>query len=122
MTTNFRWHGDRAIKEIKSVVEIGLRDMAADITKRAKENANQPKGSESQPQVQTGTLRRSITFDIVKEKDAVIAKVGIIKGKGEGDEPLEYAPGLEFVTDKHPPYPFLFPAAVEITKDARKYF
>lgn len=118
----FNWHGDRAKKEIKSVVEIGLRDMAADITKRAKENVNQPKGSDQHPQVQTGTLRRAITFDIVKERDAVIAKIGIMKGKGEGDKALVYAAPLEFGTDRHPPYPYLFPAAVEITKDAKKYF
>ena len=118
----YKSYKDRAKKEIKSVVEIGLRDMAADIVKLAQSNANQPKGSGLHPQVQTGTLRRSITMDIVKEKDKVIAKVGIMKGKGEGDKALEYAEDLEFGTDRHPPYPFLFPAATEITSNAKRYF
>ncbi len=118
----FKWYGDRAEKEVKSVVEIGLRDMAADIVKQAKENANQPQGSGQHPQVQTGTLRRSITMDMVKERDMVIAKVGIMKGKGEGDKALEYAEGLEFGTNKHGPYPYLYPAARKITAKAKEYF
>ncbi len=118
----FKWHGDQAKKEIKSVMEIGLRDMAADVVKQAKANANQPKGSGLHPQVQTGTLRRAITMDIVKEKGAIIAKVGIMKGKGEGDKALEYAADVEFGTNRHPPYPYLYPAAAEITAHAKRYF
>ena len=96
--------------------------MAADAVKQAKANANQPKGSGLHPQVQTGTLRRSITFDIVKEKEAVIAKVGIMRGKLEGDEALEYAMDVEFGTHSHPPYPYLYPAVAEITSHAKRYF
>ena len=116
----YKWHGDKAEDMVFGVVEKGLKDMAADIVKQAKENANQR--PPEHPQVQTGTLRRSITMDMVKEGDKTIAKVGIMKGKGEGDVALEYAPGLEFGTDRHPPYPFLFPAAKEITRKAKDYF
>uniref|UniRef100_A0A6M3KVZ1 Putative tail protein n=1 Tax=viral metagenome TaxID=1070528 RepID=A0A6M3KVZ1_9ZZZZ len=119
---SFNWYGEEAKKQIYSVVEIGLRNMAADVVKQAKDNANQPQGSGSHPQVQTGTLRRSITMDMVKEGDAIYAKVGIMKGKEQGDMALEYAQGLEFGTATHPPYPYLYPAAAQITKNARKYF
>ena len=116
----YKWYGDRAKKEVMSITEKGLRDMAIDVVKQAKENANQaPPGH---PQVQSGTMRRSITMDIVKEAEKVIAKVGIMKGKLEGDEALIYAPMVEFGTSRHPPYPFLFPAAEEITKRAKDYF
>jgi len=116
----YKWYGDKAEKEVKSVMEIGLRDMAADVVKQAKENANQsPPGH---PQVQTGTLRRAITMDIVKDAGKVIAKVGIMKGISEGDEALEYAEELELGNDRHPPYPYLYPAAVQITRKAKDYF
>ena len=119
---NFKWYGDRAKKQILNVVEVGLRDMGSDIVKQAKENANQPQGSGRHPQVQTGTLRRSITMDMVKEKGQTIVKVGIMKGMGEGDKALEYAAPLELGTDRHPPYPYLFPAAKLITGRAKRYF
>jgi len=116
----YKWYGDKAEKEVKSVMEIGLRDMAADVVKQAQENANQsPPGH---PQVQTGTLRRAITMDIVKDAGKVIAKVGIMKGISEGDEALEYAEELELGNDRHPPYPYLYPAAVQITRKAKDYF
>jgi len=117
---SYKWYGDKAKKSIFSLVEKGLKDMAIDVVKQAKDNANQsPPGH---PQVQTGTLRRSITFDIVKDEGKVIAKVGIMRGVSEGDKALEYAPGLEFGTDRHPPYPFLYPAARAITRKAKEYF
>lgn len=132
-----KWYGDEAKKEVKSIVEKGLLDMAIDITKQAKANTNQPQGSSKHPQVQTGTLRRSITLDMVKEGDKIIAKVGIMTaaeefgggGSNEGtgakyDPPhaLEYAAKLEFGIGLPKPYPFLFPAAVKITKRAKDYF
>lgn len=116
----YKWYGDKAKQTVFGLVEKGLKDMATDIVKQAKDNANQaPPGH---PQVQTGTLRRSITMDMEKDEGKVIAKVGIIKGISEGDEALEYAPGLEFGTDRHPPYPFLYPAVVQITRKSKDYF
>ena len=116
----YKWHGDKAKDMVAHVVENGLKDMATDVVKQAKSNANQsPPGH---PQVQTGTLRRSIIMDMITEKGRAIAKVGIMRGKEQGDVALEYAPGLEFGTDRHPPYPFLYPAAMEITRRAKDYF
>jgi len=118
---NYKWYGAKAKKKIESVVFSGIRDLAVETVKRAKENASQPKGSELHPQRQTGTLVRSITFDIVKEANDIIAKVGIIKGISEGDEALEYAADVEFGTDTHPPYPYLYPAAAEVTRRVKEY-
>ena len=118
----YRAYSDKAKKQILNVVEVGLRDMGADIVKQAQENANQPKGSGLHPQVQTGTLRRSITMDMVKERGMTVVKVGIMKGTADGDKALEYAADLEFGTDRHPPYPYLYPAAAEITGKAKRYF
>jgi len=116
----FKWYGERAKKQIGDLTLKAITNMAADSVKQAKENANrQPP---EHPQVQTGTLRRSITMDIIKEAQRVIAKVGIMRGKGEGDAALEYAEGLEFGTDRHPPYPYLFPAVELITKRVKDYF
>jgi len=120
MASSNKWYGDRAEKKVMSVVEKGIRDMAADAVKQAQVNANQ--APPKHPQVQTGTMRRSITLDVESTRDKVIAKVGIMKGKGEGDKALEYAPGIEFGTERHPPYPFLFPAVKEITDNAKRYF
>ena len=92
--------------------------MAADGAKQAKDNANQP--PPGHPQVQTGTLRRAITMDVDEGK--LIAKIGIMKGSEKMDEALEYAEGLELGTDRHPPYPYLFPAAEAVTKRAKDYF
>jgi len=116
----YKWHGDKAIKQIKAKVVDGLIGMAADGVKLAKANASQPKGSGSHPQRQTGTLVRAITMDMDESK--LEAKIGIMKGKEGGDEALEYAAPLELGTDRHPPYPYLFPAAEFITKKARDYF
>lgn len=118
----FKWYGDRAKKQVFSVVEKGLKDMAADSVKLAKANASQPQGGASHPQRQTGTLVRAIIMDIVKEKGSVIAKVGIMKGSEDMDTALEYAAPLEFGTDRHPPYPYLYPAVFEITRKAKDYF
>ncbi len=118
----YKWYGDKAKKQILNVVEVGLRDMGADIVKLAKANASQPQGSGKHPQVQTGTLRRAITMDMIKEKGQTVVKVGIMKGTADGDEALEYAAPLELGTDRHPPYPYLFPAAKEITSKAKRYF
>ena len=116
----FKWRGEEAKKLIHDLTVKAITNMAADSVKQAKENTNQvpPK----HPQVQTGTLRRSITMAIEKMKDQVIAKVGIMRGKEGGDVALEYAEGLEFGTDRHPPYPDLFPAVELITKRAKDYF
>ena len=119
---SFKWYGEEAKKQIFGIMEKGLLDMGADIVKQAKANANQPQGSSKHPQVQTGTLRRAITMDIVKERGKTIVKVGIMKGKGEGDKALEYAAPLELGTDRHPPYPYLFPAAKLITSKSKRYF
>ena len=116
----FKWYGERAKMQVFNKVESAITNMASDSVKQAKENANrQPP---EHPQVQTGTLRRSITMDIIKEAQRIIAKVGVMRGKGEGDAALEYAEGLEFGTDRHPPYPYLFPAVELITKRVKDYF
>ena len=97
-----------------------LTHMAADAVKQAIANASQPKGSGKHPQRQSSTLVRSITLDVDRSK--LEAKVGIMKGRGEGDKALEYAAGLEFGTAIHPPYPFLFPAVEQVTQKAKDYF
>ena len=118
----FKWYGERAKKQIGDLTLKAITGMASDSVKQAKDNANQPKGSGQHPQVQTGTLRRAITMDIIKEAQRIIAKVGIMRGKEGGDAALEYAEGLEFGTDRHPPYPYLFPAVELITKRVKDYF
>lgn len=118
----YRSHSGRAKKQILNVVEVGLRDMGADIVKQAISNASQSKGSSSHPQRQTGTLVRSITMDMIQEKGQTVVKVGVMKGTAESDKALVYAAPLEFGTDRHPPYPYLYPAAAEITSKARNYF
>ncbi len=118
----FKWYGERAKMQVFSKVESAITNMAADSVKQAIANASQTKGSDQHPQRQTGTLVRSITMDIIKEAQRVIAKVGIMRGKGEGDAALEYAEGLEFGTDRYPPYPYLFPAVELITKRVKEYF
>ncbi len=121
MTTNFKWHGDRAKKQIFSVVEKGLKDMGADSVKQAIANFHPP-DSESHPRRITSTLVRAIIFDLIKEKGEVIVKVGIMKGSDKMDEALEYAEPLELGTDRHPPYPYLLPAVFQITRKAKDYF
>ena len=114
----YKSYAAREIKKVKDKLGSQLTDMAGDIVKQAQENANQT--APSHPQVQTGTLRRSILMDV--DKDKLEAKVGIMKGKGEGDKALEYAEELELGSVSHPPYPYLFPAAEMITKKAKDYF
>ena len=116
----YRWYGEQAKKMITDKVVKGLTGMAADGVKLAKANASQPKGSDRHPQRQTGTLVRAITLDI--DMRALVAKIGIMKGSEGGDEALVYAEMLELGTSRHPPYPYLYPAAAEVTKNVRKYF
>ena len=116
----YKWYGDKAKKQIKDVVIKGLTGMAADGVKQAKANASQPKGSDKHPQRQTGTLVRAITMDVDEGK--LEAKIGIMKGSENADEALEYAEPLEMGTSRHPPYPYLFPAAEQVTKRAKEYF
>ena len=116
----FRWYGDKAAKQIRGVVVKGLTRMAVEGVKLAKANASQPKGGDRHPQRQTGTLVRSITLDVDERK--MVAKIGIMKGIAGGDEALEYAADLEFGTNKHPPYPYLYPAAEAVTRKAKDYF
>ena len=99
--------------EIRARVTRNMATLCADIVKQAQDNANQaPPGH---PQVQSGTMRRSITMDVKTEGADIVGYVGIMRGKGEGSKALEYAPFIEFGTSRMPPYPFLFPA-VEIYK------
>lgn len=123
----YKSYADREKKNLRDKTARQLTDMASDIVKLAQENANQ--APPKHPQVQTGTLRRSITMDVDKSK--LEAKVGIMAGKGKGDKALEYAPRIEFGfvgTDSRgrhfnqPPYPFLFPAVEAIIKKAKSYF
>ena len=114
----YKSYADREKKNLKDKVAGQLLDICIDITKQAQDNANQ--APPKHPQVQTGTLRRSITLDVDKKK--LEGKVGIMKGSEKADEALVYAPMLEFGTSRMPPYPFLFPAAELITKKAKDYF
>ena len=95
-------------KEIRDKVWDGMVDLLASITEESKRNADQT--APEHPQVQTGTMRRAITLDLKKKGDSYEGKVGIMKGKEGGDEALEYAEDIEFGTQYHPPYPFLYPA------------
>ena len=106
-------------------------DMAVDMVKEAKANANQPKGSSKHPQVQTGTLRRAITLDVKRSRNKIVALVGIMKGKEQGDKALVYARRIEFgfmgsdSLGRHfaqPPYPFLYPAVKAVARRAKDYF
>ena len=115
---SYKWYGDRAKKLINDVVLRGITGMAADSVKQAKSNANQ--APPLHPQVQSGTLRRAITMDVDASK--LEAKVGIMQGKEEGDEALEYAESLELGNERHPPYPYLYPAVELITNNPRGYF
>lgn len=110
MTANYKWYGDKALGSILQQSYDGMVDIAMSITKEAKRNANQPKGSDQHPQVKTGTMRRSITFDVKRKGKDIEAKVGIMSGKKKGAKALEYAADIEFGAQHHPPYPFLFPA------------
>jgi len=123
MTSEYKSYADREKKRLKDKIAGQLTDICIDIVKQAQENANQ--ASPKHPQVQTGTLRRSITMDV--DKDKLEGKVGIMQGA----EALIYAPRIEFGftgTDSkgrhfnQPPYPFLFPAVEVVTKKAKSYF
>lgn len=115
---SYKSYADSVKKGLKDKVGGQLVDICADIVKQAQENANQ--APPKHPQVQTGTLRRSITLDVDKKK--LEGKVGIMKGKLEGDKALIYAPFVEFGSATRPPYPYLFPAAEAVTKKAKDYF
>ena len=122
MTSEFRWYGERAKKQIHTKIVRGLTGMAADTVKLAIANASQPKGGASHPQRQTSTLVRALTMDV--DERNLTAKVGIIRGSADADEALVYAEPLELgsADGTRPPYPYLFPAAETITKRAREYF
>ncbi len=117
-----KWYGDKAKKQIDDLTMKAVTGMAADSVKQAKANASQPKGSAQHPQRQTGTLVRAIIMDVFREVNRIIAKVGIMKSSESAAEALEYAEPLEFGTNRHPPYPYLFPAVELITKKAKEYF
>jgi len=114
----YKSYVEREKKKVHDKIAGQLTTLCADVVKQAQENANQ--APPRHPQVQTGTLRRSITLDINRKK--LEGKVGIMSGKEKGDEALVYAPFLEFGTARMPPYPFLFPAAEAVTKKAKDYF
>ena len=98
----------------------GMVDLCSSITREAKDNATAtPPGH---PQVQTGTLRRSITMDVKKERGDIEGKVGIISGKEQGDKALVYAPFVELGTKYHSPYPYLLPAAEAHKSKAAGFF
>ncbi len=120
MTSKNKWHSRtrQARDKVEDNVGDQLTNMASDIVKLAQENANAR--PPAHPQVQSGTMWRSITMDVDRRK--LTAKVGIMQGTKDGDEALVYAPFVEFGTARHPPYPFLFPAAEFITKRAKRYF
>lgn len=67
--------------------------------------AQRPRGLPGPPLKRTGTLQRSVQFDVAKEPDRVYGRVGFAKGS-----PASYAEYLEFGTRKMPAYPFLRPA------------
>lgn len=114
----YKSYAGREKNRLKDKVGGQLVDICVAIVKQAQANANQsPPGH---PQVVSGTLRRSITLDVDKNK--LEGKVGIMKGKLEGDKALVYAPFVEFGSATRPPYPYLFPAAEEVTKKAGQYF
>ena len=122
MTSEFRWYGERAKRQVHTKVVRGLTGMAADSVKLAISNASQPKGSGQHPQRITSTLVRAITMDVDERK--LEAKVGIMRGSSDADEALVYAEPLELgsADGTRPPYPYLFPAVETITKRAREYF
>jgi len=95
-------------KEVEDKLFKGMVNVCSSITTEAKENARAT--PPAHPQVQTGTLRRSITLDVTRTK-GIEGKVGIMSGKEAGDEALVYAPYVELGTRHHPPYPYLLPAA-----------
>lgn len=82
--------------EIKNVITKG----ALMVEREAKLNVTgrMPVGH---PVVQTGRLRASITHLIGIEKKMLIGKIGTV---------VEYAPYLEFGTNRIPAYPWLYPA------------
>ena len=107
-------------RELEAMLFGGMKDLCASITKAAKQNATAvPPGH---PQVQTGTLRRSITLDVEKKKEGIEGKVGIMSGKEQGDEALKYAPFVELGTRYHPPYPYLLPAAESHKGRVKEFF
>ncbi len=115
----YKSHRKERQKEFNDKLEDNMVKLCASIVKEAQQNAN--KSPPGHPQVQTGTLRRSITLDVKQVGKVIEGRVGIMKGKGEGDKALIYAPFVEFGTIHHPPYPFLFPA-VEAHKGRIKEF
>ncbi len=106
------------LAEIEKKLFKGMVDLCSSIVKEAQQNAKQtpPK----HPQVQSGTMWRSITLDVQKTGDSVEGRVGIMADKG-GGKAREYAPWIEFGTSRMPPYPFLYPA-VETHKSKIKEF
>lgn len=108
--------------EVNDHMDKGMTKLLAHIQKLARNNADKPKGSEQHLQVQTGTLRRSITFELSKSYGGdPEGKVGIMTSKG-GSKALVYAVVHELGLGTSPGYPFLLPAAEEAKQDAGKYF
>lgn len=116
----YKSYADREKKVLFSKLAGQLRDLAGDVVKQAQENVN--KSPPYHPQVKSGTLRRAIIMDVDEAK--LEAKVGIMKGSDEKDQVLVYARPLEFgsADGTRPPYPWLFPAADEVTRRAKGYF
>lgn len=74
-----------------------LARRAINVESRAKINASGRPG----PNVDTGRLRSSITWELVERPDGLVARVGTN---------VEYARYVEEGTDRSKPYPYLVPA------------
>jgi len=66
---------------------------------------NVTRTGDEHPQVKTGRLRGSITHQVGIENGAIVGKVGTT---------VVYGPQLEYGTDRHPPYAWLYPALAKI--------
>ena len=61
-------------------------------------------------------------MDVKQQGETIEGKVGIMKSRGAGSEVLVYAPMVELGTSRHPPYPYLLPAAEVFKGRVGNYF
>jgi len=97
ITTTMTWHGDRIIRRANSALEQGMINACVYAVEKCKRYVaqGQPPGPPGgPPHVKTGTLRKSIWYEVHRTPTKIIGYVGVLEGITTGSaEP--YALRLE---------------------------
>ena len=112
ITTSFgaqyKSYKEQREKEIVNKLRSGVSKAGAIVERQAKINVS--KSPPQHPQRQTSNLFNSIGFRVDMTGSEIAATVGTN---------VEYGGSLEFGNERHPPYPWLFPA-LELKKNEIK--